>query len=114
MSADTDTLIGRRLENGRYHVLSLLGRGGMGAVYKARDDKLGADVVLKVPRPELLVHPQAAERFRREIKALVRLSHPHIVKVIDVGENDGLPFVVLQFLPGGSLGIHGEVVDAQR
>ncbi len=103
MPADTDALLGRSLENGRYRIVSLLGRGGMGAVYLARDARLDADVVLKVPQRELLAKPEAAERFRREIKAMVRLSHPHIVKVIDLGEHDGLPFVVMQYLPGGSL-----------
>ncbi len=103
MSLDTDDFLDRTLENGRYRVQSLLGKGGMGAAYKARDAKLGTDVVLKVPQREALSRPGARQRFEREVRAMIRLSHPHIVKVIDLGEHDGLPFVIMQFLPGGSL-----------
>ncbi len=103
MSADTDDLLGRRLENGRYEIRSLLGKGGMGAAYRARDARLGTDVVLKVPQREALARPGARQRFEREVRAMIRLSHPHIVKVIDLGEHDGLPFVIMQYRPGGPL-----------
>lgn len=68
----------------------------MGFVYRARDKNLETDVVIKVPRPEMLVNPRFAGRFAREVRSLVRLSHPHIVKVMDVGEHGRVPFVVLQ------------------
>jgi serine/threonine protein kinase len=61
------------------------------------------DVAIKVPNPTLLNNQEARERFHREIKALVQLSHPHIVKVQDIGDLNGLPFVVMQYLPGRSL-----------
>lgn len=95
--------LGARLVQGRYHVTAHLGEGGMGQVYKARDRKLGSDVVIKVPRPALLEDPEFAARFTREVRALVRLEHPHIVKVIDVDEHDGVPFAVMAYLAGGSL-----------
>ncbi len=76
----------------------------MGHIYRARDANLDADVVIKVPRRVLLLEdPEFGERFSREIRSLVKLSHPHVVKVSDVGENDGLPYAVMQYLSGGSL-----------
>jgi formylglycine-generating enzyme required for sulfatase activity/tRNA A-37 threonylcarbamoyl transferase component Bud32/predicted RNA-binding Zn-ribbon protein involved in translation (DUF1610 family) len=89
--------------SGRYRVTAKLGEGGMGFVYRARDHNLDTDVVIKVPRRAMLENPEFAGRFAREIRALVQLVHPHIVKVMDVGEHDDLPFAVMQFLPGGSL-----------
>ncbi|WP_435007690.1 protein kinase domain-containing protein [Tundrisphaera lichenicola] len=95
--------VGLTLSAGRYRVTSKLGEGGMGFVYKAWDRNIEADVVVKVPRGSMLEQPDFAARFAREIRSLVRLSHPQIVKVSDVGENEGLPFAVMQYLPGGDL-----------
>src|SRR6185312_1250468 len=75
----------------------------MGAVYRAWDRNIDADVVIKVPHSALLDDPAFAARFTHEIRSRVKLSHPRIVKLPDVGEWDGTPFAVLQFLPGGSL-----------
>jgi serine/threonine protein kinase len=80
-----------------------LGEGGMGFVYRAHDGNLDCDVVIKVPRASMLEDPEFAGRFAREVRSLVRLVHPQIVKVLDVGEHDGLPFAVMQYLSGGSL-----------
>jgi serine/threonine protein kinase len=91
------------LANGRYHVLARLGEGGMGIVYKARDTNLDADVVIKMPRRNALNEPGFAERFKREIRSLVKLAHPHIVKISDFGDHEDVPFAVLQYLSGGSL-----------
>jgi serine/threonine-protein kinase len=102
MLTDAVNWVGATLD-GRYRVVSRLGEGGMGFVYRARDTRLDADVVIKVPRPSMLEDPGFADRFAREIRSLVRLEHPHIVRVSDVGTHDGLPFAVMQFLPGGSL-----------
>jgi serine/threonine protein kinase len=88
---------------GRYAVKALLGEGGMGQAYRAWDRNVETDVVIKVPRRELLGDRDFASRFRREIRSLVQLTHPRIVKIIDVAEYDGVPFVVMQFLAGGSL-----------
>ena len=95
--------IGYELASGRYRVDAELGEGGMGVVYRAWDKNLGTDVVIKVPHASMLQDAEFAARFGREISSLVKLSHPHIVKISDVGEADGLPFAVMQFLPGGSL-----------
>src|SRR5947209_2741032 len=88
---------------GRYQITAQLGEGGMGAVFKARDTRLGCDVVVKAPHPSVVTDPDFAGRFDREVRSLVQLAHPHVVKVLDVGSHDGLPFGVLQFLPGGNL-----------
>jgi serine/threonine-protein kinase len=75
----------------------------MGYVYLARDNKLEADVVIKAPRRSLLEDPEFARRFRRETRSLINLSHPHVVKVTDTDEHQGVPFVVMQYLGGGNL-----------
>jgi serine/threonine-protein kinase len=103
MSTGLASWVGESLAAGRYQIVGQLGQGGMGTVYRARDRHLDADVVVKVPRAGLLEEPGFAGRFAREIRALVRLQHPHIVKVTDVGQHAGLPFAVMQYLAGGSL-----------
>lgn len=102
MSVGMTTWKGNLL-SGRYEVRSPLGEGGMAFVYRAWDRNLETDVVIKSPHPSLLSDPQFTHRFRREVRALVSLSHPHVVKVLDVGEHEGQPFAVLQFMAGGSL-----------
>jgi serine/threonine protein kinase len=103
MSIHLESWTGLELCGGRYQVDKLLGEGGMGFVYRARDRNLDTDVVIKVPRRGMLDDPEFAHRFAREIRSLVQLVHPHIVKISDAGEFDGLPFAVMQYLPGGSL-----------
>jgi formylglycine-generating enzyme required for sulfatase activity len=97
------TWVGRELSGRRYRVDAQLGEGGMGTVFRAWDKNLSTEVVIKVPHAAMLQDAEFAARFAREISSLVKLSHPHIVKISDVGEQDGLPFAVMQFLPGGSL-----------
>jgi serine/threonine protein kinase len=97
-------LIGQSL--GRYHILEQLGEGGMATVYKAYDTRLERHVAIKVIRndlfgPTLLEH--MLKRFEREARALAKLSHPNIVKVLDFGEHDGAPYLVMEYLPGGTL-----------
>src|SRR5512140_318649 len=97
-------LIGQSL--GRYHILEQLGEGGMAIVYKAYDTRLEADVAVKVIRTENIlpsVLERALKRFEREAKALARLTHPNIVKVTDYGEYEGKPYLVMPYLPGGTL-----------
>ena len=94
---------GLALAGGRYRVTAKLGEGGMGFVYRALDQNIDSDVVIKVPRQAMMDDPEFAGRFTREIRSLVKLSHPHIVKVTDVGNYDEIPFAVMQYLAGGSL-----------
>jgi serine/threonine protein kinase len=84
-------------------ILGLVGRGGMGAVYQARQPRLDRLVALKVLPPEAGRDPAFAERFTREARALARLSHPHIVTVHDFGEVDGLHYFLMEFVSGGNL-----------
>jgi len=101
-AADLHSVIGQTLGD-RYLVTAKLGEGGMGSVYKANDVKLGAEVVIKIPHPAMMKDADFASRFRHEIRSLVKLSHAHIVTVMDVGVYNGLPFAVMQYLSGGSL-----------
>ena len=88
---------------GRYRIISRLGTGGMADAYRAWDARSGVPVVIKIPRPLLLEDPRFAERFQREIRLLKQLAHPHIVPIHDAGEHEGSPYVVMRFLPGGTL-----------
>lgn len=92
---------------GRYEILAELGRGTSGIVYKARDPKLDRVVAMKILRPELASLTEAGvalkERFRQEAVAAGRLAHPAIVAVHDVGEADGRPFMVMEYVEGGTL-----------
>lgn len=91
---------------GRYHILEQLGEGGMATVYKAYDTRLERDVAVKVIRVDQFndaLMGDVLKRFEREAKALARLTHSNIVHVNDYGEHDGVPFLVMDFLPGGTL-----------
>jgi F-box protein 11 len=94
---------GLELAGGRYLLTQRLAGGGMADIFSAYDRHLGAEVVIKAPLPDLLRHPAFAARFAREARALVRLAHPHVVRALDAGEHAGVPYLVLQYLPGGSL-----------
>jgi hypothetical protein len=87
----------------RYDILGVLGRGGMGVVYEARQLDLDRVVALKVIRAGDHAGPDERARFRQEGLAAARLQHPNIVQVFDVGEHAGIPFLALEFVPGGSL-----------
>ncbi|MEW5940486.1 MAG: SUMF1/EgtB/PvdO family nonheme iron enzyme [Chloroflexota bacterium] len=93
-------------EFGRYKILELLGEGGMATVYKAYDTRLEREVALKVIRREAFPPEEMdmlLKRFEREAKMLAKLSHPNIVGVIDYGEQDGSPYLVMVYVPGGTL-----------
>jgi serine/threonine protein kinase len=84
-------------------ILELLGQGGMGAVYKARQTKLDRVVALKILPPEVGQDPAFAQRFEREARALGRLSHPAIVAIHDFGQAGGLYYLVMEFVDGSNL-----------
>lgn len=88
---------------GRYSVSSILGKGGMGVVFLARDRKLDLNVVLKAPHPWMLEDAEFQGRFQREICAMAALPHPNVVRILDAGEHEGIPFAVMPHLAGGSL-----------
>lgn len=88
---------------GRYLLKSQLGAGSMAFVYKAWDERLQTDAVIKIPKPEKIADPGFQQRFTQERQLLVQLSHPHVIRILDMGEHDGLPYIVMQFLSGGDL-----------
>jgi serine/threonine-protein kinase len=95
--------VGPGTDLGAYHVVELLGAGGMGEVYLAQDTRLGRDVALKVLRPSFAADPDRLARFEREARLLASLSHPHIAAIHGVEEHDGVRFLVLELVRGETL-----------
>src|SRR5450759_3458016 len=90
---------------GPYEILSPLGAGGMGEVYKAKDTRLGRDVAIKVLPPHLSSDPEIRQRFEREAKAISALTHPHICALYDVGNQDGVEYLVMECIEGETLAV---------
>jgi serine/threonine protein kinase len=95
------SMVGRTL--GHYRVVSLLGSGGMGEVYRATDTRLDRTVALKVLPAHLSSDPERRQRFEREARAVSSLSHPHICALYDVGQQDGIDYLVMEYIEGESL-----------
>lgn len=95
-------LVGRTIA-GRYGLVRLLGDGGMGAVYKAEDNVLRRFVALKLLHPAAAANPAAVERFLREAQAAASIGHPNIIDILDFGEADKKPYLVMEYLRGRSL-----------
>jgi serine/threonine protein kinase len=87
----------------RYELGATIGRGGMGTVYDATDRRLDRSVAVKILRPDLAEQLKARRRFETEARAAARLVHPNVVTVFDSGEDDGVPFLVMERLPGRTL-----------
>ncbi|MEA2828862.1 MAG: eukaryotic-like serine/threonine-protein kinase [Actinomycetota bacterium] len=94
----TSTTLGER-----YQLVRIVGRGGMGEVWAARDLRLGRDVAVKRLSAHLASEPGVRERFDAEARAAAGLNHPNVVGVFDSGEHDGIPFLVMELLPGRTL-----------
>jgi serine/threonine protein kinase len=94
---------GLPLKIGRYEVDRLIGKGGLGSVYHGRDEALGRDVAIKLNRFASQTGPRELDRFRRESMAVARLDHPNIVSIYDVGEHEGVSYVVLSYVDGEDL-----------
>lgn len=88
---------------GVYELVDELGAGGMGVVWRAHDRRLGRDVALKILPPHLAAHPDALVRFEREARGLAALSHPNIISIFDLGEDNGLRYIVTELLSGETL-----------
>jgi eukaryotic-like serine/threonine-protein kinase len=96
------TLLGTTL-NGRYRLEARIGSGGMSTVYRALDETLQRQVAIKLMNREVTSDSDQLERFRREARAVAQLSHPHIVGVIDAGEDEGRPYIVFEYVEGETL-----------
>jgi serine/threonine-protein kinase len=94
---------GDRLIVGRYVILDRIGGGGMGRVYKARHRLLGRIAALKFIAPRYLARPVAVPRFLREMRLVGRLDHPNIVRAHDAHQNSGVPYIVMEYVPGQDL-----------
>jgi len=88
-------MVGKTISH--YEITEKLGQGGMGAVYKARDTRLGRSVAIK------LVNTEFTQRFEREARAISALNHPHICTLYDVGEHEGAPYLVMEYVEGQPL-----------
>ncbi len=94
-----------------YQVLSLLGAGGMGEVYLARDSRLDRTVALKILPGELAADPERMQRFAREAKAASALNHPNVATIYDVGESDGIRFIVMEHVEGETIAAENRPSD---
>ncbi|HKA37335.1 MAG TPA: protein kinase, partial [Thermoanaerobaculia bacterium] len=88
---------------GPYEILASVGAGGMGEVYRARDTRLDRTVAVKVLPGHLSASDEIRQRFEREAKTISQLSHPHICALYDVGNQDGVEYLVMEFLEGETL-----------
>ncbi len=88
---------------GPYEILSPIGAGGMGEVYKARDTRLDRTVAIKVLPEHVASDPDLKQRFEREAKTISSLNHPHICTLYDIGCQDGIDFLVMEYLEGDTL-----------
>jgi serine/threonine-protein kinase len=88
---------------GRYRIGSLVGEGGMGAVYQAFDTELERTVALKLVRPELAISEQTMRRFKQELLLASRISHKNILRIHDLGDAGGIKFITMAFVDGHDL-----------
>src|SRR5437868_4739333 len=90
---------------GPYEILSLLGAGGMGEVYKARDTRLDRTIAVKVLPDGAAALPEVRLRFEREARAASALNHPNICSLFDIGNQEGIDYLVMEFLEGETLAV---------
>jgi hypothetical protein len=87
----------------RFEILQLLGQGGMGAVYKARDNELERLVALKLIRPDLASHPEILRRFKQELILAREVTHRNVIRIFDLGQAHGIKFITMEFVEGRDL-----------
>ena len=98
---EPESLVGQQI--GSYQILSLLGAGGMGVVYKARDTRLKRSVAIKVLPARQVNDPERKRRFIQEARAASALNHPNIITIYDIGSESGIDFVVMEYVAGKTL-----------
>ncbi|MGH9199686.1 MAG: serine/threonine-protein kinase, partial [Vicinamibacterales bacterium] len=99
---------------GPYEILAPLGAGGMGEVYRGRDARLGREVAVKILPIEFRADPERLRRFEQEARAAAALNHPHILAVHDIGEHNGLHYIVSELLEGETLREHLSAPSPRR
>jgi serine/threonine-protein kinase len=102
-TADEGRFVPGTLLGGRYRIIGLLGRGGMGEVYRATDMMLGQSVALKFLPAEASSNPRLLERFHGEVRVARQVSHPNVCRVYDIGEIEGMPFISMEYVDGEDL-----------
>jgi serine/threonine-protein kinase len=102
-TADEGRFVSGTLLGGRYRIIGLLGRGGMGEVYRATDLMLGQSVALKFLPEEAASNPRLLERFHGEVRVARQVSHPNVCRVYDIGEIEGMPFISMEYVDGEDL-----------
>jgi serine/threonine protein kinase len=102
-------MVGKTIAGGKYEIVELLGEGGMGAVYKARQVAMDRMVALKLIRPEVVTSRSAVARFHKEMLVTAKVEHPNTIRVYDFGEADGQLYLTMEYLAGSSL---RQVIDA--
>jgi hypothetical protein len=109
LKAVADT-VGRTISH--YEILEKLGEGGMGVVYKGRDTHLDRFVAIKVLPPERVTDPERRRRFTQEAKAASALNHPNIITIYDIASDNGIDFIAMEYVPGGTPSKPGVVGEA--
>jgi predicted Ser/Thr protein kinase len=102
-AADEGRFVPGTMLGGRYRIIGLLGRGGMGEVYRATDLMLGQSVALKFLPAEAASNPRLLERFHGEVRVARQVSHPNVCRVYDIGEIEGMPFISMEYVDGEDL-----------
>src|ERR1700739_1858805 len=103
LDASSDELAAGTHLPGRYEVLQLLGRGGMGAVYKAQDKELDRIVALKLIRPDLARNPEMVRLFKQELILARQITHKNVIRIFDLGQSEGIKFITMDFVEGEDL-----------
>jgi serine/threonine protein kinase len=117
---ERETVAGLRLGSvfdGRYEIVRVIGSGGMGSVFEARHTRLGKRVALKTLHTSLAERSAGRERFIREAELIAKIRHPNVVDISDVGVHEDIPYLVMEFLEGESLGerlIEGQAMEARE
>src|SRR5580692_4315066 len=102
-SADDGQFVPGTLLGDRYRIISKLGAGGMGEVYRATDLRLGQQVALKFLPQEMAQDPKALARFQNEVRIARQVAHPNVCRVYDIGEVEGIPFISMEYVDGEDL-----------
>src|SRR5262249_50901238 len=114
VGGNAQAVLGKQI--GHYQIVSLVGKGGMGEVYRANDTKLDRTVALKILPAEFAADQERMRRFVREAKAASALNHPHVATIYEIGEAEGLSFIAMEYVEGQTLAakINGQPLEVSQ